>query len=196
MCHCSSSWSTSLFATAHVSRQFSGNLLPGAVFPLTSMMGKMEWNLMISATESNIWGAEGKWAAATRYDAGWSESVLLLCWNVAAFPGRICWWSRCSEFSRWKPSSRDTRTVPRARCRCSRSSPVPERPRPVVISRSSLYWSHWGYVLKHMVFLYQRHSTEWVPFHMKINCKIYFLINQSVLHIFPDCKFRIYQWKD
>lgn len=51
-----SSWSTSLFVTGHVSRHVSGHLLPGIFLPLMSIIGKMEWNLIMFATESNIWG--------------------------------------------------------------------------------------------------------------------------------------------
>lgn len=55
MCYCSS-WSTSLFVIGHVSTQLSWHLLGGRFLPLMRTSGKMEWNLMISATESNIWG--------------------------------------------------------------------------------------------------------------------------------------------
>lgn len=55
VCYCSS-WSTSLFVTGQVSRQLSGHLPPDGFLPLTSNIGKMLWNLMMSATVSNICG--------------------------------------------------------------------------------------------------------------------------------------------
>lgn len=54
-CYCSNR-STSPFVIGNVSTQLSGYLFPIAVLPLTSVIGNMEWNLMMSATESNIWG--------------------------------------------------------------------------------------------------------------------------------------------
>lgn len=54
LCHCNSCW-TSLLVTGHVSRQFSGYLLPATPLALISMMGKMVWYLMISITVSNFW---------------------------------------------------------------------------------------------------------------------------------------------
>lgn len=63
-CYCSS-WSTSLFVTGHVSIQFSGYLPLGIFLPLMSVIGKMEWNLIISATESNTWG-ETRWVLVSQ----------------------------------------------------------------------------------------------------------------------------------
>lgn len=88
VCHCSSR-STSLFVTGHVSTQFSGYLLPGIFLPLMSIIGNMEWNLMMSATESNIWGEK----IYSEYDAG-----EIACWtrflNVST---HIIWPLSCSQ---------------------------------------------------------------------------------------------------
>lgn len=72
-CHCSSWW-TSLFVTGHVSIQFSGYLLLGIFLPLMSVIGKMEWNLIMSATESNTWG-ETRWVPVSQccVKAWWTE---------------------------------------------------------------------------------------------------------------------------
>lgn len=132
-CYCSNC-STSPFVIGNVSTQLSGYLFPIAVLPLTSVIGNMEWNLMMSATESNIWGKiKGIRVNIVRLrvlNETFSEMCSLTSFERYPVPNAYFFVLSTNRFWHCKPSSHDTQPIPRVQSCCWWSSLVPKMHHP------------------------------------------------------------------